>query len=148
MLDRIKDHLFTLYNPEEKKGVFLSCFDESKKLLVSSGSVETEKPLRELVEEIYTKQVAPWLEKVSYVVIDVVTEVVSFADAQQALALDPNIYGIVVEDLEDDTVWVMLPHVVGATDMKQVLYDIKKKYAIHGKAAISWFTTERIVITK
>lgn len=148
MLDRCKEQLFILYNAEEKKWLFLSGFDENKKLIVSIGTVETDKPLRELIEEVYTKSIQPVLEQIRYISIDVVTEVIAFPEAQQVFTLDPRTYWFVVEDLEDDNVGVILPNVSWVTDVKQVLYDLKKKYNIHGKAAISWFTTERILIAK
>jgi hypothetical protein len=148
MLERCKEQLFILYNAEEKKWLFLSAFDENKKLLVSTWSVETDYPLRTLIENIYTKNIQPIIEQVRYIALDIVTDVISFPEADQIFKLDPHVYGFVIEDLEDDNVGVMLPNVAGVNDIKQVLYDVKKKYNIHGKAAISWFTTERILIAK
>lgn len=148
MLERCKEQLFTLYNAEEKKWLFLSGFDANKKVLVSTWTVETDRPLRQLIEDIYTQSIQPILDQVRYLAIDIVTEVVAFPEAQQVFSLDPRVYGFIVEDLEDDNVGVMLPNIAGVTDVKQVLYDLKKKYNIHGKASISWFTTERILIAK
>jgi hypothetical protein len=148
MLERCKEQLFTLYNAEEKKWLFLSWFDGAKKLIVSAWTVETDRPLRELIEDIYTKTIQPVLEQIRYISLDVVTDVIAFPEAQQVFSLDPHTYWFVVEDLEDDNVGVMLPNVAWVNDVKQVLYDLKKKYNIHGKAAISWFTTERILIAK
>lgn len=148
MLDRCKEQLFKVYNPEEKKGLFLSWFSADKKLLVSMGTVETKKPLRELVEVLYNWYIQPSLDQIRYLSIDIVTEVNSFPEAQQLFSLDPKVYWFIVEDLEDDNVGVILPNTAWVTDTKQVLYDLKKKYNIHGKAAISWFTTERIIIAK
>lgn len=148
MLDRCKEQLFTLYNAEEKKWLFLSGFDGNKKLVVSTGTVESDRPLRELVEQIYTSAIQPRIDQIRYISLDIVTDVIAFPEAQQVFSLDPRTYWFVVEDLEDDNVGVILPNVAGVTDVKQVLYDLKKKYNIHGKAAISWFTTERILIAK
>jgi len=148
MLERCKEQLFTLYNAEEKKWLFLSWFDATRKLLVSTWIVETDRPLRETIEEIYTKNIQSILDQVQYISLDIVTDIISFPEAQQVFSLDPRTYWFVVEDLEDDNVGVILPNVAGVSDVKQVLYDLKKKYNIHGKAAISWFTTERILIAK
>ncbi len=148
MLERCKEYLFKTYNAEEKKGLFLSWFDATKKLIVSTGVVETDRPLRELIEQVYTSSIQPLLDQVQYIAIDIVTEVIAFPEAQQVFSLDPKVYWFVVEDLEDDNVGVILPNVAGVNDIKQVLYDLKKKYNIHGKAAISWFTTERVLIAK
>lgn len=148
MLDRCKEQLFTLYNAEEKKWLFLSGFDGSKKLLVSTGTVESDHPLRELVEQLYTTAIQPRIDQIRYIALDIVTDLIAFPEAQQVFSLDPCTYWFVVEDLEDDNVGVILPNVAGVTDVKQVLYDLKKKYNIHGKAAISGFTTERILIAK
>lgn len=148
MLDRCKEVLFKTYNAEEKKWLFLSGFDENKKLIISQWIVDTDMPLRESIEQVYNKEIAPILPKLRYIVMDVVNEIISFPDAQKLLALDPKVYWIVIEDLEDDNIWIILPNIAWVTDMKQVLFDLKKKYWIHGKATISWFTTTRIVMTK
>lgn len=148
MLERCKEYLFKTYNAEEKKGLFLSWFDATKKLIVSSWVVETDRPLRELIEQVYANSIQPLLGQIQYIAIDIVTEVIAFPEAQQVFSLDPKVYWFVVEDLEDDNVGVILPNVAGVNDIKQVLYDLKKKYNIHGKAAISWFTTERVLIAK
>ena len=110
--------------------------------------VDTDKPLREVVEQLYTQYIAPQLDTIHYVVIDVVVEIVSFAASNDIFQLDPKEYGLIVEDLWDDTTAVILPNLAWVTDMKQVLYDLKKKYAIHGNAAVSGFKTERIVVAK
>ncbi len=148
MLDRCKEVLFKTYNAEEKKWLFLSGFDENKKLIISQWIVDTDMPLRESIEQVYNKEIAPILPKLRYIVMDVVNEIISFPDAQKLLALDPKVYWIVIEDLEDDNIGIILPNIAWVTDMKQVLFDLKKKYWINGKAAISWFTTTRIVVTK
>lgn len=148
MLDRCKEVLFKTYNAEEKKWIFLSGFDENKKLVVSQWIVDSDQPLRETIEQVYNKEIAPVLPKLRYIVIDVVNEIISFPDAQKLLTLDPKVYWIVIEDLEDDNIGIILPNIAWVTDMKQVLFDLKKKYWIHGKAAISWFTTTRIIVSK
>jgi hypothetical protein len=148
MLERCKEQLFILYNAEEKKWLFLSAFDANKKLLVSTWTVETDRVLRTLIEDIYNQHIQPIIDQIHYIALDVVTDVVSFPEADQVFKLDPRVYGFVIEDLEDDNVGVILPNMAGVSDIKQVLYDVKKKYNIHGKAAISWFTTERILIAK
>lgn len=148
MLDRCKDVLFKTYNPEEKKWIFLSGFDEHKKLVVSQWIVDSDQPLRESIEQIYNKEIAPSLKAIRYIVLDVVNEIISFPDAQKLLALDPKVYWIVIEDVEDDNIWIILPNIAWVTDMKQVLFNLKKKYWIHGKATISWFTTTRIIVSK
>ena len=148
MLDRCKEVLFKTYNPEEKKWIFLSGFDENKKLITSQGIVASDEPLRVNIETIYTTHIASVLSQLRYIVIDIVNEIISFPDAKQILSLDPKIYWIVIEDINDDHIWLMLPNIAWVTDMKQVLYDLKKKYWINGKATISWFTTNRILITK
>ncbi len=148
MLDRCKEVLFKTYNAEEKKWIFISGFNEAKKLIVSQWIVDTDAPLRENIETIYTNHIAKNLDMIDYIVIDVVTEIVSFPDANTIFTLDPKVYGLIIEDLEDDNVGIILPNIAWVTDMKQVVYDLKKKYGIHGKATISWFTTSRILIAK
>ncbi|MDP2669988.1 MAG: hypothetical protein Q8O99_03155 [bacterium] len=148
MLDQIKETVFKLYNAEEKKGVFLSGFDDNKRLVVSQGIVTTQQPLRETLSKLYISTIEPLLEQIAYISVDMVTDIVSFPQANEVLKLDPKEYGFVVEDLEDNKTGVILPNTAGVTDAKQVLYDLKKKYSIHGKVAVSGFKTERILISK
>ena len=49
-------------------------------------------PLRESIEQVYNKEIAPILPKLRYIVMDVVNEIISFPDAQKLLALDPKVY--------------------------------------------------------
>ena len=148
MIDLIKQDLFVLYNPEEKKGCFLSGFDENKKLIVSWGIVDTDRPLSESVVTIYDQKIQPVLDQIRYVCVDIVVEIIAFPSAEDIFQLDPKEYGFIIEDLEDDKTGVILPNLVGVTDTKQVLYDLKKKYGIHGKVAISGFKTERMIVAK
>lgn len=148
MLDRLQDTLFTLYKPDEMKWLFFSCFGENKILIVSQGVITTKKTLRDLSSSLYTQIVAPVISQTAYVCMDVVTDIISFSSAEDIFSLSPLEYGFVVEDLEDEYSWVILPHMSGVTDTKQVLFDLKKKYSIHGKAAISAFRTERFVVAK
>ena len=148
MIEAIKKAIFTQFNPEEKKWVFLSWFDESKKLHVSQWVVDTDKPLREVVELLYNEHIKPWLKALQYISVDVVAEIIEIQDPNELREMSPEEFGLIIIDQEDDTTWVILPNTSWIVDMKWALYQIKQKYWIHWKADIAVFRTERIILSK
>ncbi|USN55603.1 MAG: hypothetical protein H6765_03275 [Candidatus Peribacteria bacterium] len=148
MLDLIKKALFASYNPEEIKGLFFSGYGEKKELAFSEGVVNTDKPLRELVEDLYESQVKPQLKNFQVLAIDVVSEIIDMADPNEILALSPEEFGFILVSLETDQSAVILPNTSGVADAKSALYDAKKKYGIAGKVELFVFRTERILLAK
>lgn len=148
MLDKIKTAVFAEYRDEEVKGVFMSWFSEKQILVVSNGTLVTDKPLHETLDIVYTATIEEESKKIRYVACDVVTDVLEITNLQDVLAMSPVEYGFVIVDKEDDISGVILPNTAGVADAKSALAYLKKKYGIHGDVEIYAFRTNRIVITK
>lgn len=148
MLDKIKQAIFATYNPEEIKWVFFSGYGEEKQLAFSEWVVHTDKPLRELLEDLYEVQVVPHLKEFQVLAIDIVSEIIDMSDPNEILALSPEEFGFVLVSVENDQTAVILPNTSGVTDAKSALYDAKKKYGIQGKVELFVFRTERLLLSK
>lgn len=148
MLERIKQSIFRQFNPEEKKGVFFSWYDAAQTLIFSEGVVQTDKPLRQIIETVYTEFVQARLNEVRYLVADVVSEIIELGNQEEIFKLSPQEFGFVVVDIDDGKTGVMLPNVSGATDVKTVLFAIRQKYGTHGKVELYAFRTERFIVAK
>lgn len=148
MLETIRKKLYETYSPDEKKWVFLSCFNESKQLLFSHGIVNADQALRITLESLYQTYVADYLGEISYIAVDVVAEIIEVVDPKDLPTFSPEEFGFAILDLEDDKSWVILPNTSGADDVKAVLFDLKQKYGIHGRAEIYAFRTQRILFAK
>ncbi len=148
MIEAIKKAVFKKFNPEEKKWAFLSWFSESKELLVSQWVVDTDRPLREILELLYEEHIEPGLKSLQFISIDIVAEMIEIQDPNELREMSPEEFGLVIIDQEDEKTWVILPNTSWVVDMKWALYQIKQKYWIHGKADIIVFRTERIILSK
>ncbi|MEI7477239.1 MAG: hypothetical protein WCJ81_01510 [bacterium] len=58
-LEQLKQTVEKKYKLYDTKGVFLSCFDSSGKLLVCKGVVQTSETLEHTLEVLYHTHVAP-----------------------------------------------------------------------------------------
>ena len=148
MIEKIKKAVFANFNPDEKKGVFLSGFSKDQELITSHGVLHTDTPLHEAIETVYSGYLEKKSKKIRYVVCDVVEEVIDMTHAENLLDLSAEEFGFAAVDTEDELSGVILPNTSGVSDAKSALYDLKQKYGIHGKVEIYAFRTKRIVIAK
>lgn len=148
MLDKIKQILFKTYNSEEQKGIFVTLFNADRQELLSQGVLTTDKPLRELLESLYSSFVEAKLSELMYVSIDIVSEVISVNDPAELFSKNPQEYGFCLVDMDDGKSWVLLPNTFGVQDGKSALYYVKKKYGLDGKVEAFVFRTERIILSK
>lgn len=148
MREKIKEGLFQIYNPEEKKGLFLSWFSKEKKLLVSDGVVTSDKPLHELIDALYAGYIESKIEDILYVCCDVVTDVIEIIDGAEIVTKSPEEWWFAVVSKETGQSGVILPATSWVTDARSALFYLKKKYAVEGKAEVAVFRTNRIVIWK
>lgn len=148
MIDSIKKALFAQFNPEETKGIFLSAFSDDKKLLVSQWIVETDRPLRDTVWVLYDDHIKWLLKKLTYIVYDVVVDVIEIHDTNDLWEMSPEEFWIIIADKKDDKTWVILPNTSWVADMKWAIYQLKQKYWIHWTVDIAVFRTERVVVAK
>jgi len=148
MIEAIKKAVFKKFNPEEKKWAFLSWFDEAKNLQVSQWVVDTDRPLREILELLYAEHIEPWLKWLQFISVDVVAEIIEVQNPNELWEMSPEEFGLIIMDKEDEVTGVILPNTSWIVDMKWALYQIKQKYWIHWKADIAVFRTERIILSK
>ena len=148
MKEKIKKAVFKKYNPEEKKGVFLSWFDKEHTLLISQWIITSEKSLQENIESLYDKFLLPKKKELYYFSCDIVSDIIEIKDIQKAFDLSPQEFWFAVMDQEDQNAWIILPNMSWVSDAKSALYYIKQKYHIHGKVEIFAFRTERITISR
>lgn len=148
MREKIKDALFQLYNPEEKKGLFLTGFDKDKRVVVSEGVASTEKPLHELIDLVYAGYLEPKIEDIRYVCCDVVTDLIEIVDTAELATKSPEERWFVVLSRETWQSGLIMPGTTGVTDARSALFYLKKKYAVEGKADVAVFRTNRIIVAK
>lgn len=148
MLDKIKTLLFKTYNSEEQKGLFVSIFDADKKEILSQWVLTTDKPLRELLDNLYITYIEPRLSELMYVSLDIVSEVIAVNDPTELFSKNPQEFGFCLVDTEDKKSGVLLPNTFGVSDAKSALYYVKKKYGLDGKVEAFVFRTERIIVSK
>ncbi len=139
MLDRIIETIGEKYDLDAHEGVFLSVFDNAGKLLWSHGSVQTSKPLQEVVTLLYS---AIDITELGFVVVDIVWEIVEHTNKDSILQLDMKQHAIFL--LSADSSGVILPDTVGIDNPRDAIAFIKKKYNISGKVRLYSFTTDRM----
>jgi hypothetical protein len=94
MLDQIKSALAKYCKPDEKRGLFFSLFDVNGKLLVSHGTVETDKTINELSDLIYNGLLSKHEHITKNVVIDIIQSYIQETDINKLLSLPTKDYGV------------------------------------------------------
>lgn len=145
MLELLKQKIFQSFKPEDIKGGFLSIFDEKGNLILSSGVLQTDKPLSELLETLYHGLVEKY-KNTKILICDIITEVSPETDITKLIGLSPKEYGIFVTTPDGTKSGVVLPATQGVADMKQALFLIKQKYQITGNITMTAFKTQRIAL--
>lgn len=142
MLETIKENIFKKYKKEDQHWLFFSLFDKDGNLLSSTGVLETDKPLWELIDIIHAGLLDKEKGAVS-VAVDVVTTVTQESDMAKLLALPTKDYGIFLINNELQKSGVILPNIKWVSDIKTALGLIKQKYEVSGNVMIYVFQTER-----
>lgn len=145
MLEQLKQTLEKKYKLRDTKGLFISCFDAQWKLLCSQWAVESDKPLEETLQSLYTSYIEP-LKNVKVVTLDVVTNLFEETNIGKIPTTSPKMYGFALVD-DHGTAWMILPGTKWVADAKHALYLMKQKYTIQGKVKIYVFTTDRLIVT-
>jgi len=146
MLDQIKSALAKYCKPNEKRGLFFSLFDVNGKLLVSHGTVETDKTINELSDLIYNGLLAKHEHITKNVVIDIIQSYIQETDINKLLSLPTKDYGVFLINNETKKSWAILPNTKGVVDIKSALTLIKQKYGISGNVSMYSFRTERVTV--
>lgn len=141
MLDRILTSVSSLYSLDTVTWVFLSCFDKNNFLLWSHGSLQTQKPLKDVLPILYGSLNT---ESISYVAIDIVEDIKEHKDKESFLKLNMLSRGLFV--LSWAKSWVMLPATLGVNSSVEALSFIKQKYNISGRVRLFSFATKRIIV--
>lgn len=149
MIEKIKKAVFATYNPEETKWCFLSGFSKEKKLIFSQWVVLPQDHLGKTLEALYETYAEPKSKETRYIVCDIILDIVEYTDTpKKFLSLSPEEYWFLAIDKEDNISGVILPNITWVVDVKSALFDLKKKYGIHGQVELYAFRTKRLVIAK
>lgn len=143
MLEKIKTKLFEKYKKEESKWLFFSLFDKDGNVLTSTGVLQTDKNMNDLVEIIS----AGILDKEKWAVsvaVDVVLEVTQESDMNKLMWISTKDYGVFLINNETQKSWIILPNMKWVNDVKTALGLIKQKYQVSGNVMIYVFKTDRI----
>ena len=108
MLEEIKLNIFKTHKPDEKIGLFLTLLDEKNTILTSSGVMETDKPLQELITILYNGIVQKH-PSCKHIVAEVPSTLTLQKDAEQLLNLSVTEYGICLVSPETQKSGVLLP---------------------------------------
>jgi hypothetical protein len=145
MIDILKQTLEKKYKLRDTKWLFVSGFDAQWKTLFSTGLVETDRTLEDVITELYKKNIEP-VQWIKILTLDVVTTVYEETNITKIPTTSPKLYGFALVDDKGNT-WVLLPGTVWVADAKHALYLIKEKYGIQWKVKIYVFTTDRLLVT-
>jgi hypothetical protein len=70
----------------------------------------TDKPLRELLDNLYTTYIEPHLSELMYVSFDIVSEVIAVNDPTELFSKNPAEFGFCLVDKEDPKSGILLPN--------------------------------------
>lgn len=144
MLDLIKKSLTNKYDLTQAMWLFLSSFDTQWAMISSNGSIQTDKPLDQLIDLLYHGLIEKE-QNVKTMVVDVVTNIAQETDMAKLQALDLKTNGLCLVG-EQNKSWTILPWTQGVETVQQALQLVKEKYQLAGNATIYAFQTDRIVV--
>ncbi|MEF2175238.1 MAG: hypothetical protein V3575_02095 [Candidatus Absconditabacteria bacterium] len=146
MIDILKRNIFKKYSSDELKGLFLSGYDSSGKILFSNGVLNSDKPLGELIDYLYYLNFESNKDNIADLVIDIVIQNFEVTNPQDILSLSMKDYGLYVYGLSGNQGGIMLPNTSEVADVRQALQLVKSKNSITDKVKVFAFKTDRIVI--
>lgn len=148
MLDRLLHHLPEWFTRDSVAWVFLSWYDQKKKLMSSQGVVTADQALDKTIASIWVDSFAEEEKKIRAIAMDVVTDTVEIHDLSTLTQYDPQEFGFVMLDIEDEETGVILPKTDWITDAKHALRAMKQKYGLHGKVEVIAFRTLRVIVAQ
>jgi len=146
MLEKIKKMLFSFYDKNDKIWLFFSLYDANNTLILSNGTLVTDKAMNDLVDILY-HAIIEKQTNIKTIAVDIVKEVQLKPDIANLINLSPKDYGIFVLNKETQKTAVILPNMQGVDTMQVALAMIKQKHGLSGNVEISTFTTRRIAFS-
>lgn len=146
MLDRIKSKLFSFYDKNDKIGLFFSLYDNNNVLLISHGTLITDKSMNDLIDVLY-HAIVEKETKTETIAIDIVREIQLKIDIANFMSLSPKEFWVFAVNKETQKTGVVLPNIKGVEDMQTALALMKQKHGLSWNVEISTFTTRRIAFT-
>ena len=147
MLDRITNSLPKWFTRDSITWVFLSWYDASHLLLASQWAVVSDQPLWVTLTTLWEDSFKE-LKGLDTLAVDVVADTIEINDLSTLGNYDPEEFGFVMIDTDDDRSGVILPHTAWVTDAKHALWAMKEKYWLHGKVEVIAFRTHRTILAK
>lgn len=143
MLDKIKQAIFQKYKKTDNKWIFLSAISDKNELLISSGTIFSDKELEKLVETLYHWLIENY-NNISHIIIDIVTDIQEVKQITEIQNISLKDNGLLVTSEKKSG--ILLPNTTGITDIALALKAIKQKNNLEWKTIISKFQTDRIAI--
>ena len=143
MLDKIKQAVFQKYKKTDNKWIFLSAISDKNELLVSSGTITSDKELENLIDTLYHGLIESY-KNITHIIIDVVTDTKAVVNITDIKNIPLQQYGIVL--MTENKSGILLPDTAGITDIGAALKIIKEKNWLEWNTNIIKFQTERFSI--
>lgn len=146
-LDPLKKKIFLDVHPTDKRGFFLSTFNQDGVLISSRGLLETDKNIELLCQQL-EKDLEKDFSQCFFLVGDLVTELRQEKNLEQLEMHSPKDVGIALYSSDTGETAVLLPSTEGVADMKNALFVIKKRHPhLTGKVQIFLFKTKRYTVS-
>ena len=146
MIEKIKTEISKEYSLEEKRWIFLSCFDKNNILLLSNGVLTTNKSLWIVIDMLYHGILEAKKTDIIRIVCDIVTETQLLQNMEDINTVDIISSGISVSTIDYTKSGVILPWTVGISSLSQLLQIIKEKNHIEGNVVMYSFQSKKIEI--
>lgn len=143
MLDKIKQAVFQNYKKTDNTWIFLSAISDKGELLISSGTLYSDKELENLIETLYHWLIEKY-KNIAHIIIDIVTytEKVTNPLKIKNISLQEFWLALVTENKS----WILLPNTTGIEDIGSALKIIKEKNWLEWNTNIIKFQTDRFSV--
>ena len=143
MLEKIKKTVFQKYNKTDTRWVFVSGFDKTNKMIISSWVLYTDKSIEELIETLFHGLIEKH-NNIAYIIIDIVTETVDVNNIGEIQSISLKDYWILIST--ENKSWVILPNTKWIENIQETIQIIKEKNWLTWNAKIIKFKTDRLMI--
>jgi len=145
MIDKIKKEVEKVYNLNENKGIFMSCFNETNNLILSNGVLTTDKSLDKVIDMIYHGLVEK-NNNIKKIVCDIVIVIEEKHTLEDINSMNLSLQGLCLQTIDNSKSGVLLPWTIGIKNIQEAFTIIKQKNNIEGNINIYSFSTKRLEI--
>ena len=146
MIEQIKTQLSQSINLQNKTGVFFSAFDAQGQLLASNWVIKTDRTLENILQSFYNGIIQKIEGQIKSIIFDIVEEIRLQNDPNVLKKLPLDQYWLFLVEWNGQNSWVLLPNTQWATNIKDAVQVIKKKYNLNWQVSAFIFKTRKIVV--